>query len=173
MPPFDLVAASGIAEEYVRSLNAQAQCPLALTSSNERPFGWVFSYGPTDPTIAVAGNAPFIVDRHDGSIHVTGTAHPLEMYLESYALVGRTYPFAEADYLVHVTGWKPGFLKISFTKAILVASSLGLADAKRLTDELLAGTAITLVFGSEGEADHFCDKAHQFGTFANRGTCYR
>ena len=95
------------------------------------------------------------------------------MYLESYALVGRTYPFAEADYLVHVTGWKPGFLKISFTKAILVASSLGLADAKRLTDELLAGTAITLVFGSEGEADHFCDKAHQFGTFANRGTCYR
>jgi hypothetical protein len=34
----------------------------------ERDFGWVFFYAPEDESILVAGNAPFIVDRNDGSM---------------------------------------------------------------------------------------------------------
>ena len=47
----------------------------------ERDFGWVFFYGPDEPSVVVAGNAPFIVDRNDGPVHVTGTAHPLNKYI--------------------------------------------------------------------------------------------
>jgi len=56
----------------------------------EAEFGWIFFYtsklydDPGDPRHAVAGNAPLIVDRDDGSLHVTGTAQPIEHYIEEY-----------------------------------------------------------------------------------------
>jgi hypothetical protein len=55
----------------------------------ERPWGWVFFYttsGSRDGDIryAVGGNAPYIVNRFDGSLVVTGTAAPIEHYIEEY-----------------------------------------------------------------------------------------
>jgi hypothetical protein len=56
----------------------------------ERPFGWVFFYNSKqfletgDISQALVGNAPLIVDRTDGSVHVTGTAEPIEHYLKDY-----------------------------------------------------------------------------------------
>jgi len=35
-------------------------------------------------TIEVAGNAPWMVDRGDGTLHTTGAAHPIEHYNEQY-----------------------------------------------------------------------------------------
>ena len=56
----------------------------------EEDFGWIFFYSSKrylethDIRYAVAGNAPMIVDRRDGSIHFTGTAEPTEKYIERY-----------------------------------------------------------------------------------------
>lgn len=56
----------------------------------ERPFGWVFFYNSKqfletrDISQALVGNAPLIVDRADGSVHVTGTAEPTEHYIKEY-----------------------------------------------------------------------------------------
>src|ERR1700722_457835 len=55
----------------------------------ERSWGWVFFYttrGWRDGDIryAVGGNAPFIVNRVDGSLRVTGTAAPIEHYIVQY-----------------------------------------------------------------------------------------
>ena len=56
----------------------------------ERAFGWVFFWDSRkhretgDFIDSLAGNAPFIVDRRDGSLHETGTACPIEDYLEEY-----------------------------------------------------------------------------------------
>jgi hypothetical protein len=56
----------------------------------ERPFGWVFHYNSRafietgDFHDDAIGNAPIIVDRTDGSVHLTGTAYPLEYYFEKY-----------------------------------------------------------------------------------------
>jgi hypothetical protein len=56
----------------------------------ERPFGWVFFYesreylDTRDLALRMIGNAPLIVDRRDGSIHVTGTAEPIEHYIKEY-----------------------------------------------------------------------------------------
>jgi len=67
-------------------------------STVERPFGWVFFYNSKrfvetgDRREALDGNAPIIVDRRDGSIHPTGTARPLESYIEKYE---REHPFSK------------------------------------------------------------------------------
>ena len=56
----------------------------------EKPWGWVFFYQSRrsretgDERWLVGGNAPYIVNRHDGSLHETGTAHPIQHYIREY-----------------------------------------------------------------------------------------
>jgi hypothetical protein len=157
-----------IAEGYLARLRAEGAPRMSLLSEQtlERDFGWTFFYRPGDPSLIVAGNAPFIVDRKDGSIHVTGTAYPTEHYLESYARVGRAYPFAVPEYAVILEGWKPGMLKISLTKLIRTATGSGLVEAKCCTDEVSAGKTVTLFLPSAAAADTFCADALHLGAVA-------
>jgi hypothetical protein len=171
----NLELATGIAEEYLSQLKTHdgRRMTLFREQTIERDFGWTFFYGPSDPSIIVAGNAPLIVDRKDGSVHVTGTAYPTEQYLESYARVGRTYPFAVPEHVVILDGWKPGMLKISLTKLIRSVTATGLAEAKHCTDEVLAGKPVTLTFAAAAEADEFCADAQQLGAVTKRETRFR
>ena len=63
---------------------------LVLVSEQEYDFGWVFCYNTKEYMEsknirhAIAGNAPLIFDRRDGLIYVTGTAFPLDHYIEEY-----------------------------------------------------------------------------------------
>jgi hypothetical protein len=56
----------------------------------ECDFGWVFFWQSQrflksgDFSNQLAGNAPLMVDRRDGALHVTGTAHPIEYYIQQY-----------------------------------------------------------------------------------------
>lgn len=56
----------------------------------EADFGWVFFWQSQrfletgNSSEQLAGNAPLIVGRRDGSLHVTGTAHPTEHYIQQY-----------------------------------------------------------------------------------------
>ncbi|MGC4073109.1 MAG: YrhB domain-containing protein [Nibricoccus sp.] len=58
--------------------------------TEEHDFGWVFywtsrEYHETgDIRHALGGNAPLIVDREDGSLHVTGTAKRTAVYVDEY-----------------------------------------------------------------------------------------
>ena len=57
--------------------------------TQEHDFGWVFFYNTQeyidgDSSAALAGNAPLIVDKIDGLLYATGTAEPLEHYLDEY-----------------------------------------------------------------------------------------
>jgi len=60
----------------------------------EEDFGWVFFYQSQrylesgDVSDMLAGNAPIIVSRVDGSLHETGTAHSLEFYVENFKRSG-------------------------------------------------------------------------------------
>ena len=57
-------------------------------ATKEIPEGWVFFYNSReyletgDFSFCLAGNAPVVVCREDGRVLVTGTAEPLETYLE-------------------------------------------------------------------------------------------
>jgi hypothetical protein len=59
-------------------------------STIERDWGWVFFYQSVEyletgnPSDQLAGNAPYIVNRHTGELVATGTAWPIEKYIEDY-----------------------------------------------------------------------------------------
>ena len=171
----DLDRATEIAERWVMRCAADSGLNLKLNrdATLERDFGWVFFYGPDDMSILIAGNAPIIVDRTSGSVHVTGTAPPLEQYLETYARTGRTNPLLVPEYLVILEGWKPGMLKISLIRAIRAATGKNLGAAKDCTDSLLGGKAVTLVFLSAADADKFCCDVERLGVLARCSTRYR
>lgn len=81
--------AKSIAEQYLSELETEIGEPLLLHEPSilEKAFGWVFFYDSKkyleteDFGAKLLGNAPFIVDKRNGSIHVTGTAFPVEHYL--------------------------------------------------------------------------------------------
>ena len=56
----------------------------------EADFGWVFFWQSQrfletgNFSDQLAGNGPLIVDRRDGTVHRTGTAHPVEHYVQQY-----------------------------------------------------------------------------------------
>ena len=88
MPTFQV--ARLLAESWVRCMTADG-AELLRDATITRPYGWVFFYqsraylqNPTDVSRALAGNAPFLVDRVNGEVRVFGTAHPVEWYLSHY-----------------------------------------------------------------------------------------
>ncbi len=56
----------------------------------EKEWGWVFFYDSAahmrsgDIKDAIAGNAPVIVNRATGELIITGTAWPVDKYIEDY-----------------------------------------------------------------------------------------
>lgn len=86
-------SARRIAEAHVATQGRESGIELALVDevTMERDFGWVFFYDSEKHIAsgsisdALAGNAPFIVSRADGSIHETGTAYPIQHYIDEFS----------------------------------------------------------------------------------------
>jgi hypothetical protein len=86
--------------EYLRNLQKDSGQELVMVedSTLEYSFGWVFFYEAKAfllegvRSARLAGNAPLIIDRRDGSFHETGTAYPIEFYVENYEKYGSPYP---------------------------------------------------------------------------------
>ncbi|GAB4037256.1 YrhB domain-containing protein [Spirosoma gilvum] len=67
--------------------------PIAvLTRSQEESFGWIFFYQSKEfietgnIRYAFGGNSPIIVNKQTGELSKTGTAHPIEYYIEQYKI---------------------------------------------------------------------------------------
>lgn len=79
-------------EEYLRNSLRRSAHDIVVVDEHTRheDFGWVFFYNTRayvelgDKRHALVGNAPLIVDRDTGEIHMTGTALPTEHYLQHY-----------------------------------------------------------------------------------------
>lgn len=63
---------------------------LKISSYKTEEFGWIFFYNTEaflvegDLSAQLAGNSPLIVDKNTGILHVTGTAEPIESYVNKY-----------------------------------------------------------------------------------------
>ncbi len=63
-------------------------------STISKEWGWVYFYTSekwhttNDLSYAVAGNAPFIIEKATGNLIVTGTAEPVENYIKRYESSG-------------------------------------------------------------------------------------
>lgn len=64
----------------------------------EKEFGWVFFYN-SNKYLAnnnfsdmIVGNGPILVCKKDEQLHETGTAYPIEYYIENFEKYGKCYP---------------------------------------------------------------------------------
>lgn len=75
-----------LAKEYLND----SEVPLQITYEGEFSDGWYFCYQSKEfletgeLSAQLAGNAPFLIDKQSGELHVLGTAKPVESYLEDY-----------------------------------------------------------------------------------------
>ena len=101
----DQVVATFLDEHEVATFDFDSPLPLhedrhiqklVVVRVDEYDFGWVYFYDGSvhvqsgKPSDALVGNAPLIVDRADGKLYVTGTAHPIDHYLQEYRRGQRT-----------------------------------------------------------------------------------
>ena len=79
------------AEAHLREIESKSTSPLVLTGETEFADGWVFFYDSARHletralADSLAGNAPILVDRDTGDTFPTGTAHPVEYYLNQFS----------------------------------------------------------------------------------------
>jgi len=70
--------------------NPEDELIILVDDIIDRPEYWVIPYTSRlwheteDMTYAIAGNAPIIVNKQSGEMTETGTALPIEAYLEEY-----------------------------------------------------------------------------------------
>lgn len=84
--------AIAIATKYVKDHSDASGIELALIAEPifESEICWVFAYDSIEHlrtnsiSAALAGNAPILIDKHTGALHVTGTAYPTEHYVAKY-----------------------------------------------------------------------------------------
>jgi hypothetical protein len=88
----DLISAQAVARAHVGELERELGIELILLDDETIEFGsgWVFFYDSRryveggSISDALGGNAPLIVSKRDGAVHVTGTANPVEHYIREF-----------------------------------------------------------------------------------------
>jgi hypothetical protein len=88
----DYYQAKSIVQKKLDDMEAAGSIPLKILEDQTREynFGWVFFYQCKDfdervkTSPFLSGNAPFVVTKKDGIIHLTGTAEPLDFYLKEF-----------------------------------------------------------------------------------------
>lgn len=92
----DKEAAKRLATDYVKRDSRFTDEVIILDQFTiEKPYGWVFFYDSKryvetkDIGFALAGNGPLIVEKLDGSLHVLGTALPVEDSLREFESMKR------------------------------------------------------------------------------------
>jgi hypothetical protein len=89
----DKATARNLVEAELKRLNqGNPDVELAIMddATLERDFGWVFFWSSRefvetgDIQYGLLGNAPLIVDKEDGTLHVTGTGRPTEEYIREF-----------------------------------------------------------------------------------------
>lgn len=83
---------SEIANKYIQEIEKRTGIELLIVPYRtiEKPYGFIYSYTSKklfetkDDKYAVAGNAPFLVEKETGNIIVFGTAKVREYYIDEY-----------------------------------------------------------------------------------------
>lgn len=101
----DKVVASWLDDHEIAAIDFESALPrhderhvqkLVVVRVDEHEFGWVYFYDGSEHVAsgnlsdAVSGNAPLIVDKADGKLYITGTAFPIEHYLQEFRRGNRT-----------------------------------------------------------------------------------
>jgi len=106
-------------------------------------YGWVFGYQSkhyihTENVVdALAGNAPLLVDKNEGSLHVLGTGQWVEYYVENYIRFGD--PHKTAGSKVQLVSRCFSVQTIDAIRCVRDHTAIGLTGAKLLVEECISG----------------------------------
>lgn len=155
-------------EAYLNGGVEDVECVVMRDATLEYEFGWVFFYNSREYLETkkfehmLIGNAPLIFEKKTGRIIETGTAEPIETYVEAFRMSGD--PHARASASVRIYGWTGGATAVNGIRVLRRFSMLGLADAKVQVERVLAGGEVTVSAGSIDAANDMVDqlRAHNF-----------
>jgi len=104
----DFNKAAALAAAWV-DITCDGQARIVRESTIAKPYGWIFFYQSIEfldngvVSEQLAGNAPIIVNRNTSELRVTGTAKPLEYYLEEYE---KTLPPGSLERAPQLPSWQ-------------------------------------------------------------------
>lgn len=168
----DLNHAKSIAKSYVVEMCKSTSLDLELIEfpTHLGDYGWVFTYHCNEylrtglDKYQIGGNAPIIISKKDGSIHVTGTAHPVEYYVENYIKFGN--PHAVASGSVQLMEYGLVTEPVSVIRAIQKNCDVTIHEAKATYENLIAGQTPTLQLDNKAAATEFVSTLKEFGVKA-------
>lgn len=67
---------------------------------------------------------------------------------------------------VSISGYRPGFKKVSHTKLLRSHAGLSLKPAKECTDRILSGETVILDLPDSGAAEEFTARSRELGAMA-------
>ena len=91
------IKVAALATKAMTDMPADDEIIILDSATIERVWGWVFFFTSKkwhetqEFKYALAGNAPFIVEKSSGRILSTGTAHPVEFYIENFERAGNPH----------------------------------------------------------------------------------
>ena len=127
----------------------------------EKAWGWVFFYDSAaylegeDDDGWLCGNAPYIVERKTGMVHETGTADPIEYYIENFEATGDPYGKPGNGLVIYSAG--SNYDLMSATKLLHRQCAMGLMDARQQLQSVIDGNSIELQASDPKAAKELCD----------------
>ena len=147
----DLETARNIAADFLQKQNSNSTIELELIENPilSGDYGWVFGYNSAEYlrtkslSSALAGNAPILVEKETGNVVTTGTARPLESYIDSYIEFGD--PNVVAGTRIALLSVSQAISQpITIVKTIRDHCKMGLADAKKVYEDCMQGRVVNL-----------------------------
>lgn len=164
-------AAQAMAREYVAQFSDDDLVVL-YEPIVERDFGWVFGYQckqffqSKEISVALAGNAPLLINKHKGTLFVLGTAYPLDFYIQNYERFGDPHKVASSK--VELTSRGKSVQSIEAIRCVRDYTGMGLADAKSTVEKCIAGEEPFVECRSSEDASRFVDDLARLGYIANQ-----
>jgi hypothetical protein len=137
----------------------------------ERRWGWVFFYQSRrfvetgDWSSQLAGNAPIIVERETGRLLTTGTAHPVEFYLENYESTGAPHMRPGREIELCSAGQKAD--RSAAARLLCRVGSVSIGEAKRGVDAVAQGGSFRVTLRTREQAREVRRELDAFG-FSSR-----
>jgi Immunity protein 35 len=99
----DKNTAREIVVNHLSSFNSSSdyKCVILDEYTFERQSLFVFFYESSrfiesgDINDRLSGNSPILIDGQTGNLHLTGSANPIEFYINNFEKFGSTYSFQE------------------------------------------------------------------------------
>jgi len=136
----NLDQARKIFERDVMALKADCVTIEAATREFQRCFAFVYQskkFVETGSfTEMLVGQGPVLISRVDGRVFETGSAFPVEHYVEAFEACGD--PFGTPTATVRILAWNEGADKVEAIKLIKAKSALDLSQAKAVVDDVLS-----------------------------------